>query len=204
MTFTKYLLLTVSVFLCLSGFPQSDLPIAKPGPDDELSFEDIEGNILGCNLACGIGWTTSVTSTLASQGNNSYDISNMEDAVQSTAWVEGKEDYGIGERLIFTMETSNKEALIPFDGIVISNGYTKNEMTWKNNSRVKSFKVYHNQKPKLIIELPDTYQPQKVYWDPQLIKLKHGDVVAFEITEVYKGDKYTDTAISDFTLKGAH
>jgi hypothetical protein len=170
----------------------------------EDSYEEIFISLNGgCSLSCGIGWTLSTTSTLKSQGKNTYGSENMDDGERQTAWVEGVNGYGIGEKVIIEFEGSEKSNRIPFDGFSITNGYAKNLEAWKANSRVKSFILSYNGTPIYLIELADSIFPQYVSFDSE-IKVSPGDIVTLEIKDIFKGDKYSDTAISDLSLNGGH
>jgi len=130
----------------------------------------------------------SASSFLKSQGSNNYAPSNLFDYDTSTAWVEGKSGYGIGEKIII-------EDFVPNS---IVNGYTKSSKSFYDNSRVKTFKVYRNGRPICYLRLEDTMKRQSFElpfdnWDGQFI---------FEIIDVYPGRKWKDTAISDMNSMG--
>jgi len=159
------------------------------------------------------------SSCLESQGVNNYDINNIVDINLKTAWVEGKNDYGIGEFFTYSIEfdpdTKFGGSGQFFGKLEVFNGYCKNEKLWEQNSRVKQLKVYLNSTPLCIIELQDTWQYQSVYighyfknlaadknLDAKNV-LKNGDRLKFEIVEIYPGTKYKDVAISEFLAAGA-
>lgn len=154
----------------------------------------------------------SASSTLESQGENNYKIENIHDLDLTTAWIEGKPDYGIGEFL--TIEFNWKEEyegfgkVYNFHGIIeIFNGYCKSEKIWAENSRIKTLKMYYNEQPICIIELVDTWQYQqldlkKFFTFPKYkINAKDGDKLKFEIIDVYKGTKFKDTGLSEFVFQ---
>jgi hypothetical protein len=154
----------------------------------------------------------STSSTLKSQGTNSYQIKNVYDLDLTTAWVEGVEGTGIGESFEFKIQYRENEQFgspYHFYGIIeIFNGYCKSEKLWTENSRVKKLKVFLNAQPICLIELIDTWQYQSVdirqffkepNWFPNApYEIKNNDVLKFEILEIYQGTKYLDTAISEF------
>jgi len=136
------------------------------------------------------------SSTLASQGKKQYSVSNISDDDPTTAWVEGKPDYGVGEYL--------EMKWVPMgDGeISLLNGYQSSKDVWKNNSRVKNLKVSVGGKEVCEIELKDVMGIQK-FKIPGLVKTtKKGHEynvdgpIRFTIMKVYPGLKYKDTAIS--------
>ena len=117
------------------------------------------------------------TSRLASQGANNYNEKNLYDEDFKTSWVEGVKGYGIGEKITFTLEDVYAGAT----GIIITNGYSKSPTAWKNNSRVKKLKLSVDGD-----EMTRTF------------------TVTLEILDVYKGDKYDDTAISEVLFLGCY
>ena len=200
---------TLSIILgfvvLLSPFVKSqDLKTFNAEAGNETDYEDLMVSLNGgCNLGCAIGWTLSTTSTLNPQGENSYEAKNMDDGNKNTAWIEGKSDYGIGEKIIITFADATGHSGIPFDGIELTNGYAKSQTTWSDNSRIKLLKLYHNKKPMFLIKLVDSIYPQWISWGRDFI-VSNGDIVELEIIEVYEGDKWKDTGISDLSLNGAH
>lgn len=195
----------MKTLLFLFLLAQTQIPLAEitttVTPDYEEISVPLDG---GCSLACAMGWTLTSTSELKSNGKINYTAKNMDDGSPHTAWAEGVNGYGIGERIIATMNNDTTIKNISCWGMRIANGYQKNTKTWKDNSRIKKLKVWHNSKPVLIINLQDKMGVQLARWDENLIKLNGGDLLSFEIMEVYKGDKYADTVVSDFVLDGAH
>ncbi|SHG22817.1 hypothetical protein SAMN05444372_103265 [Flavobacterium micromati] len=129
------------------------------------------------------------STTLSSQGKSKYLASYVCDDDPTTAWVESSSDYGIGEFL----EINNWQIL---GGNVrelsILNGYQSSKTAWQNNSRVKKFKVSLNGKDICILDLADVMGVQTFKLPA---KWARGNF-RFTIVEVYKGDKYKDTAIS--------
>jgi hypothetical protein len=128
------------------------------------------------------------SSTLAAQGKNKYDSKNVADYDPRTAWVEGNSDFGIGE--YFEIEAPNINT--------IYNGYQSSPTAWKNNSRVKRFKVSQDNKPVCLLDLTDEMGAQLF----ELPRSENEDAskthtFKFEIVDVYKGLKYSDVAISE-------
>jgi hypothetical protein len=158
------------------------------------------------------------TSTLISQAKNDYKIENIHDLDLTTAWVDGKDDYGIGES--FSIEFSFKEEyegfgkVYNFYGVIeLFNGYCKSEKHWSENSRIKRLKMFFNETPVCFVELVDTWQYQRIdlrkfFKEPNSFphapfEVKDGDKLRFEIVEVYKGTKYKDTALSEFVFESS-
>ena len=144
------------------------------------------------------------TSRLASQGKNNYDEKNLYDYNNYTPWAEGVKGYGIGEKITFTL----KDATAAFTGISIVNGYSKSKTAWKNNSRVKKLKLTYNGTPMYVLNLKDQMGGQ--YFDfgmalnADMDNLDGDFTVTLEILDVYKGDKWDDTAISEVTFGGCY
>lgn len=122
------------------------------------------------------------SSTLEPQGKNNYSIENINDYNHKTAWVEGKSDYGIGEFFIVESIAVN----------IIYNGYQKSKSSWVNNSRVKKFKVFQDNKPLCYLMLNDVMGGQ--YFDLPESELE--PIYKFEIVDVYKGERWNDVAIT--------
>lgn len=153
-----------------------------------------------CSWYCGGGpKKQEASSFLAPQGGNTYYASNAHDFDLRTAWVEGVKGYGIGEYIEYYFE-----ALSPrITEIIVYNGYFKSEKAWEDNSRVKKFKLYVDNKPYAILELQDCRATQCFKVEPLQSKIKNKDLVLkFEILEVYKGKKWDDVAISEINFDG--
>ncbi|MEO8933883.1 MAG: hypothetical protein ABI295_06205 [Xanthomarina sp.] len=168
---------------------------------------DIEGG--GCSWYCGAGdYTVRASSFLESQSKNSYDINNIKDFSYQTAWVEGVKDYGVGEFIEFTFVADHPRVT----AIKIANGYVKDLKTWNDNSRVKKLKMYVNDTVYGIINLKDVYSLQSIALEKPIGHSEREDFeklkelpkwqIKFEILEIYKGDKYDDTAISELFFDG--
>ncbi len=167
---------------------------------------DIVGG--GCSWYCGGGKDTQTASSeLKAQGTNTYEAKNAHDLSYETAWVEGVSGYGIGEYLEYHVQPENPR----ITEIIIVNGYVKSPGAWKNNSRVKTLKMYMDDKLHAILELEDTMAEQHFKVDPigygdrqnfDLLKKKASFKMKFEITDVYKGLKWDDTAITEIYFDG--
>lgn len=165
-----------------------------------------------------------VSSQLKDEKSINYKGENLCDNSFKTAWVEGREGYGLEEYIEYYInnaklfnEWNKKEGNNePYydeanvDNILevqIFNGYVKSEKAWRENSRVKKFKMYIAGKPYAILELKDTSSEQR-FDIPNIEYLKvmnrkdykEDMVIRFEIMEVYPGEKYKDTAITEISL----
>lgn len=133
----------------------------------------------------------SASSTLKDQGGKTYGVNNLADDNPMTAWVEGKPGYGIGES--FTIKAPRVNSIF--------NGYQATPATWKNNSRVKKFKVYADGKPICFLLLKDEMGEQ-VFELPLSSNNEKDITFKFEIADVYKGLKWDDVAISHVDNNG--
>ena len=72
-----------------------------------------------------------------------------------------------------------------------------------DNSRVKELKMYFNGKYITNIELEDNIRSQYIDITSLGLKVKSGEefTLKFEIADVYKGDKYDDTAITGIEVE---
>ncbi|MFT6282018.1 MAG: hypothetical protein ACJA0U_002151 [Salibacteraceae bacterium] len=161
----------------------------------------------GCSWYCGERVDTVVaTSSLPRQGKHNYNVKNIFDLNYKTAWVEGVPGYGIGEKITYTFPGDHPRVT----QIIIVNGYVISEEAWFNNSRVKTLNVYFNNELFATLHLKDTKNDQVFEFDPigyvRTEKDKGKDTpnwtLSFEIVEVYEGDVYDDTAISELYFLG--
>lgn len=175
-------------------------PTILEGPSTNQEWE------WSCSIGCAIGWTVDASSRRESIGRFDYGADKLDDARTETAWVEGGEGMGYGERFVYRFPDSvfgDGMDCVSFWGVRIINGYTRNDRTWSENGRVKWMRIDINGRPAAFLHLLDTPQTQEVMWDA-LGYLRRGDSISFEIVDVYRGTKYEDVAISEILLHGAH
>ena len=175
--------------------------------DDEYSAWYYYAGTIGCSWYCG-GGPDSISASSYLKSNYStinYLPENAHDSSYETAWVEGVEGYGIGEYLTYYFRWGNPR----ITNIIIANGYVKSEKAYRENSRVKKLKMYIDDEPYAILNLEDSRYEQIFEFEP--IGKRTGDenidwvklwTMKFEILEVYKGDKYDDTTISELYFDG--
>lgn len=187
-----------------------DKELLEKYPEVISGMWDVIGG--GCSWYCGAGeYSVKTSSQLASNGEIKYESSNLNDFSYETAWVEGKQGYGIGESITFSFIPEHPRVT----EIIIANGYIKSKTAWRNNSRVHQLKMYVNKEPFAIIDLKDVYAKQIVKLkkplgchrelgeDPyEMCKELPNWSITFEIISVYKGDKYDDTAITEIFFDG--
>lgn len=140
------------------------------------------------------------SSCLLPSDKYSYQAEQAFDADHDTAWVEGVEGQGIGEYLEYEFAGGCPRITT----VKIMNGYVKNDTAWRENSRVKKLKMYYQGNPFAILDLQDSRSLQCF----DVGELGPHDenapnwTLRFEILEVYEGDKYDDTVISELFFDG--
>lgn len=146
--------------------------------------------------------------TLDPQNGNSYVASNLFDGNPSTPWVIGakkfekfeKETEGHFPRMV-GIKTIQQ---YPIERLVITNGYAKNNESWRNNARAKNITIMGcTEDSKLADELysgtlSDTSEPQTVI----LRKTGRYDYYNLIIEDYYPGKKWDDICISEIKVFG--
>lgn len=171
-------------------------------------------------------WEHGISSKLIEEGYN-YAWESIRDKDFSTAWVEGSCDDGIGEWVIIPIKGNyqylnyennilNKKLNV---NLRINNGFCKNEKTFYNNNRVKKAKItiyevplrtgqhktYALEEPCIMYEteiiLEDTMNQQNFSFtcSPKAPFLEGSLYLYAQLTilDVYPGEKYQDTCISE-------
>ena len=201
----RALLITLALISCFAA--KAQLPTLRPTHTfkvPNISHATYKGgaysnedNELFWDLHCS-DYTTSgesvvASSSLSSQGSNSYRASNIKDWNHETAWVEGVSGFGIGEWIEFQNISGDGRTLT---AVTILNGYVKSDKAWSENARVKRLKVYRDGRPLCILELQNSRSLQTfgLQW---VGDCSHINKLRFEILEVYPGTKYQDTVISE-------
>lgn len=139
--------------------------------------------------------TIAASSTLKPGKTASYEARNLLDENPNTAWVEGKQGYGTGERLIMLMRPN---AIIK--GVLVVNGYAASSDLWRKNSRVKelSYEVVFSDGSmgEGSVLLSDSDQPQFFFLGfKNSASIPVGEIT-FTIMSVYPGTKYDDTCLA--------
>ena len=119
-----------------------------------------------------------------------YDIYNIFDNDDNTAWVKGTEGEGVNEWIKFEFD---KEYTV--NRIDIISGYSKSSDIFKANNRVKKLELLFSDSTRVNLNLKDTMDLQQVKIEPRVTKS-----IKFIIKDIYKGSKYEDTAISEMKL----
>lgn len=157
---------------------------------------------MGCSLGCAVGWDMASSSTRGPQGKVKYGIENISDGNLKTAWI--PKGNGIGESVSFVFKKKHFADMksTTFWGLELINGYIKNKTVWQENSRVKKFRIEHNDKPLYEVQLADSMEVQLVNFKP--FTIKPGSIVKLVILETYPGTRYEDVAITEIIPHGAH
>lgn len=149
-----------------------------------------------------------VSSVLKPGSNNNYNAGNVKDNNKSTAWVEGVEGYGIGEKISFSTNISyNYGMILELDSIGIINGYAKSSAAFNENCRIKkliiraskesAFDYEDGDKPLVFVfTVEDTPKIQYLKFKLPI----NATEIEMEIGDIYKGSKYKDTAISEIVF----
>ncbi|VBB43665.1 hypothetical protein TRIP_D200014 [uncultured Paludibacter sp.] len=138
-----------------------------------------------------------VSSELKGDNQVNYKKENLSDNNLLTAWIPENTNSGIGEKINFYFKTNNPRV----NTITIFNGYMKNQKLWIENSRVKTIKISVNGADFAILRLQDSPTSQSFHFKP--LQNKDKDlIITLEITEIYNGKKWNDTAISEITFDG--
>lgn len=152
-----------------------------------------------CSWYCGGGNYKVAASSVLTSKNKNYEAASANDLSYETAWVPDSKKGGIGESIEYFFE--NKSPRIT--SIIIANGYMKSDEAWKNNNRIKAFRLWVNGKSFGILNLTDTKTDQMFQIgtfghnpDGSDLRLK------FEILSVYPGSKYNDSAVTEIYFDG--
>lgn len=132
------------------------------------------------------------SSTLGSQGRNSYALSNMFDGDVATAWVEGVSGTGEGQQITVSFDQPTT-----IRRLNIVTGYAKSQDIFLKNARVRALHLQASNQNEGAITLMDN--PSVQQFDTS--DLGGLDWISLTIRSTYPGTKYTDTAISELILE---
>lgn len=133
-----------------------------------------------------------VSSILSPQSGNRYGSVNLSDNRMNTAWVEGVKGDGIGETLLLSFFSPTD-----VNEILLANGYNKNRDIYRKNGRVREFNVRSSTGFEQVVKLKDTGEWQVLNLPP----LGKVTWVSLSISNVYRGSKYRDTAVSELRIR---
>jgi Caspase domain len=129
------------------------------------------------------------SSILDPQHGNRYGPVNLVDGKNATAWVEGVSGNGSGEKVLISFDRPRL-----LSGFKIVNGYAKNEDIFLKNARIHTALVKLSDGSNETISLPDDMRTNRFAFSEPV----ETSWMEIEIRTVFPGDKYTDTAISEF------
>lgn len=192
----KRLLLALLLLLPASAWA-ADLPLLQAQPDRGTAEE-----FAGCSLACGMGWTTHVSSELPPQAGNRYGAACAEDADARTCWASRGANPWIEFRFTENAKDGPPSGPVDMRGFRLLNGYAKSAAAWADNARMKTLRMDLNGQPVARIRLLDRNGVQAVSFPD--VPVKPGDVLRLTVLDTYPGKKYRDTCLSEIVLDGAH
>jgi hypothetical protein len=158
--------------------------------------------------------TLGVSDSIRYKYNLTYSADNLMDNDYTTAWAEGAKGPGVGEYIEITFEKGFDVACI-----AAINGYTKNEETYYNNSRIKELQIDYigwegksSSGNSTIVRLEDL--PYSKINGENFAKMlstimDFSDGESFKkirltIKSVYPGKKFNDTCLSELLIWGYH
>jgi VWFA-related protein len=176
---------------------QYRLTYVTTDPSFDNTQREVEVRIKGHGSA-GASYRSSANITVSSQlieknrPSDAYQAGHLIDGKDATCWAEGADGGGIGEWVQFGFDTP--KSLKAFKIIA---GYAKTDAIYKANNRVKRLKVVFSDGASQVVDLADTYGPQRVLVDRD----KPTRSVRFVIMDVYKGARYQDTCVSEIEFE---
>lgn len=132
-----------------------------------------------------------VSSVLAPQFGNTYGPEHLFDGDPATAWVHGSKGTGVGSAITIVFDRAR-----PIDEMTVTNGYAKNADIFRKNSRVRTLELLYSTGETATVRLSDHMRQQTL----SLPKVAEAQWVQVRIVDVYRGSRYTDTAISELRL----
>jgi hypothetical protein len=152
-----------------------------------------ESGLQGAKWAFVAGFTATASSYLKESDGTEYPPENLN--AWNASWVEGVEGDGIGESITLSLK---KPANVTQVGL--RNGFAKSRELYFANNRPAQFKVSVNGADPFKIDVPDEFLETERFWfdlpkSSALVK-----TIRFEISAVYSGTQYQDTAISAIDL----
>jgi hypothetical protein len=154
-----------------------------------------------CSWYCGGGpdsiWATS---SLPALGKHSYGPANAHDLDYCTAWSEGVPGPGIGQSITYRFVPESPR----LHTIKISNGLVTSETGWRANNRVKRLLILENDTIVAELHLADSMADQE-FTLPRLFGKRADGLpmdLTFTIMEVYPGERFDDTVITEIWFDG--
>lgn len=176
-----------TLVLTKQDLPPQTAQAQAPRPRSVREQCDVRSGAGGAERYC-------ASSVLAPQFGNSYNVRNLFSGGSSEAWVEGQVGQGIGEWIVVEFAAPRRVT-----GLLIDNGYQKNQDIYYKNSRPRSIEVRLSQGHSETLMLADRFATQHLTLAPSA----PASWVQIVIRDVYPGSKYTDTAITKLSVESA-
>jgi hypothetical protein len=132
-----------------------------------------------------------VDSSLSPQGANDYGPANLFDGNPRTAWCEGTDGYGVGQRIVLDITDG-----APFDRLLVWNGYQKDKQSFARNARPRTIAIQAGRGAEITVKIPNVAGEIVVPLGEMVVRQQ----VTIVIRDVYPGTRYTDTCISGVYL----
>lgn len=125
------------------------------------------------------------------QYNAIHYATNIFDGDTFTAWSEGVDGPGIGEKLVISFDEECE-----ISGISILNGYQKSENLYYKNARPSDMEIIFSDGNKENIHIHDEMGWETIQFSETYVSSS----MTIVITDVYDGSKYEDTLITELEL----
>jgi len=195
-----YLATALASFLLAGEHPLTAQAQASPHTISAKVAEPVLPELMGgCSMKCSFSWNVGVVNAKGTQPAKA-----LNDERAETAWISEGPGSGVGAklRLAFPKKIpAEMEGEVPFYGLDLINGHWKTEELWRQYARVKKARLLYNGRPLCDVTFADSRRWQRVSFPD--IMVRSGDVLTFEVLEVYPGEK-GGVAISEIVLQGAH
>lgn len=149
-------------------------------------------------MRCAFPWTT----TAISPDSAPQPIYSLDDSDIETIWIDANATIGSKLQFGFPQKLPSELEGTPFYGFDLANGKISPLSEFRDYSRLRKAKLFYNGAPFCYVEFADTYRWQNIFFDD--IFAKHGDTFTLEILEVYPGRKFSNVALTELILQGAH
>ena len=178
------------------------------GEPVQLSSADADPGGGGCRtVLSGFSWQAS--SQLPASSSADYDSVRLLDGRGDTAWVEGVEGGGVGQRLRLQLDDVRQQSVPPdedegldpveaivLEGLRLINGYPRSEGLYRANGRVAQLKLWLGGHELGQWPVQDHDRAQVLLIEPPLL-LRRDERLVVELTEIVAGERWQDTALAE-------
>lgn len=141
------------------------------------------------------------TSSVAADGAT-FDAKNLLDGNMKTCWMSVGDGKNEDIEVIIDLEEVEGVNNAVLTYMYFFNGWRKDYQTWKDYSRIKKATMTVNDLPYGEITFEDTYKQQSIDFDKFRIDRSRRCRIRLRITDIYKGAKHNQVALSDIQLVG--